>query len=76
MVAVTKRGVNKSICPSEIARAAWREDWRAHMQDVRECAYTMQEEGLIEITQGGGVVNGRAARGAIRLRMITAATKQ
>ncbi len=71
MAAVTKRGADKTICPSEIARAAWPENWRAHMHEVRACAYAMQDEGGIEITQGGAVVHGRTARGAIRLRIKT-----
>jgi hypothetical protein len=69
LAAVLKRGREKTICPSEIARALWPAEWRVHMQIVRECAYALQEEGSIEITQGGSVVNGRSAKGAIRLRM-------
>ena len=69
LLAVEKRGAEKTICPSEIARAAWPADWRSYMQRVRDCAYAMQENGLIDITQGGEIVNGRNARGAIRLRM-------
>jgi Protein of unknown function (DUF3253) len=67
IAAVEKRGAMKSICPSEIARAGWPDDWREHMQDVRTCAYAMQEDGLIDITQGGAIVNGRTSRGAIRI---------
>jgi hypothetical protein len=67
--AVAKRGVEKTMCPSEIARTLAPEDWRGLMQIVREVAYTMQDAGELEITQGGEVVSGRAARGAIRLRM-------
>jgi Protein of unknown function (DUF3253) len=67
--AVAKRGVDKTICPSEIARALFATDWQAHMQNVRDVAYALQDAGELDITQGGEVVDGRTARGAIRLRM-------
>jgi Protein of unknown function (DUF3253) len=67
--AVAKRGVEKTICPSEIARALFANAWRAQLQSVRDVAYALQDAGELEVTQGGEVVNGRAARGAIRLRM-------
>ena len=38
------------------------------MPEVREAAYAMADKNLIEITQKGEVVDGRTARGAIRLR--------
>jgi Protein of unknown function (DUF3253) len=59
--AVAKRGVDKTICPSEIARALFATDWQAHMQNVRDVAYALQD--------AGELVDGRTARGAIRLRM-------
>ena len=60
---------SSSICPSEVARRLWPQDWRAHMSDVRDVALAqMRERGLL-ITQGERVVDaGQPLRGAIRLR--------
>jgi hypothetical protein len=66
---VRARGVEKTICPSEVARALWPADWRAHMGEVREVAYALQDRGEIAVTQAGEEVDGRRARGAIRLRL-------
>ena len=57
----------KTICPSEAARAL-AEDWRPLMPEVREVAYGMADRGRLEVTQSGRVVDGRSARGPIRLR--------
>ncbi len=57
-----------TMCPSEVARALWPEDWRAHMDEVRAAAFELADRGQLEVTQGGEVVDGRAARGPIRLR--------
>jgi hypothetical protein len=62
-----RRGPGKTICPSEAARAL-AEDWRPLMPEVREAAYAMADRGELEVTQKGEVVDGRTARGAIRLR--------
>ncbi len=63
-----RRAEGKTICPSEAARALAPQDWRPLMQPVRETAYAMADAGRLEVTQSGRVVDGRAARGAIRLR--------
>lgn len=58
-----------SICPSEVARALWPEDWRAKMEAVRAVGRALAREGAIEITQGGCVMDPeRPTRGAIRYR--------
>jgi hypothetical protein len=62
-----RRAEGKTICPSEAARAL-ASDWRPLMQPVRDVAYGMADEGRLEVTQKGEVVDGRTARGAIRLR--------
>ena len=62
------RDPGKTICPSDAARALF-EDWRPRMSEVREVAYAMADEGRLEVTQSGQVVDGRTARGAIRLRL-------
>jgi hypothetical protein len=64
----TARRAPATICPSEVARALWPEAWRERMDDVREAAYALADRGVLEVTQGGEVVDGRAARGPIRLR--------
>jgi hypothetical protein len=57
-----------TICPSEVARALWPEGWRGRMGEVREAAFALADRGELEVTQRGEVVDGRAARGPIRLR--------
>ena len=65
---LARRDEGKTICPSEAARAL-AADWRALMPEVREKAYAMADRGELEVTQKGEVVDGRAARGPIRLRL-------
>ena len=64
---LARRAEGKTICPSEAARAL-ADDWRPLMEPVRRRAYAMADDGRLEVTQGGEVVDGRTARGAIRLR--------
>jgi len=63
-----ERAEGRTICPSEAARAL-AEDWRPLMQPVRDAAARMADDGRLEVTQKGEVVDARAARGAIRLRL-------
>lgn len=65
----SERGAEKSICPSEAARAL-AEDWRPLMGPVRAAAVRLAEAGRIEILRKGRVVEDpRALRGVIRLRV-------
>ena len=64
---LAERADGATICPSEAARAL-ASDWRPLMEPVRQVAYGMVDEGRLEVTQKGEVVDGRTARGAIRLR--------
>lgn len=57
-----------SICPSEVAREL-AEDWRPLMDSVRASAIAMADAGEIVITQRDQAVDGRTARGPIRLRL-------
>jgi hypothetical protein len=66
---LAQRGPDKTICPSEAARALDPDGWRAQMPTVREAAARMAAEGEIEATQGGAAVDPLAARGPIRLRI-------
>lgn len=66
---LSQRDAGKTICPSEAARAVFGDDaFRPHMDEVRAVAFEMADRGAIEVTQRGAVVDGRAARGPIRLR--------
>lgn len=56
-----------TICPSEAARAL-ADDWRPLMDDVREVVFRLADAGVVEVTQRGEVVDGRSARGPIRVR--------
>ncbi len=53
---VTERGPEKSVCPSEIARAlggASPDDWRPLMQPVRRMAVRLTKHGRIAILRKG-----------------------
>lgn len=63
-----RRGVGKTFCPSEPARALG-PDWRALMPLVRATAAAMQDEGLIQASQSGRPVRADQARGPIRLKL-------
>ncbi len=39
------------------------------MDEVREVAFALADAGELDVTQGGEVVDGRTARGPIRLRL-------
>lgn len=65
---VARRGPDRTICPSEVARAlAGDEDFRALMPHVREAAAEMAERGEVVATQKGQPVDARTAKGPIRL---------
>lgn len=65
---VTERGDEKSICPSEVARA-YGEDWQRLMGQVRDAAKALSREGKIDILRKGRPVEPDAIRGVIRLRL-------
>jgi hypothetical protein len=65
-----RRDEGKTICPSDAARAlAGDADFRPLMDPVRERAAEMAQEGRLEVTQRGEVVDLESARGPIRLRL-------
>ena len=70
---LAERGPGKTICPSEAARAAAasndREAWEPLMQLIRSASLKLVSDGKIVITQAGEVVDGRTAKGPIRLRL-------
>jgi hypothetical protein len=62
------RGPDRTICPSEAARALAGDDgFRALMNDVRAAAATMDGRGELVVTQRGRRVDALSARGPIRL---------
>jgi hypothetical protein len=63
------RGPEKTICPSEAARAlAGAGDFRPYMEPVRDAAAKLAGAGRIEVTQKGEPVKIDEVRGPIRLR--------
>lgn len=65
----TERGPDKSVCPSEIARDLFPTDWRKHMQEVRDAAIELQNEGKVIITQKGAPVDVRHIKGPVRIKI-------
>lgn len=64
------RGVDRTYCPSEVARNLFPDDWRMYMDDVREIADQLIKERFLVLMQRGIVINDLAskAKGPIRLR--------
>jgi hypothetical protein len=65
------RGPDKSICPSEVARALAPDAWRPLLGAVRAEALRLAAAGRIEILRKGRPVPPEAVRGVIRLRTRT-----
>jgi hypothetical protein len=69
---LAERDEGKTICPSEAARAVAgdeREAWEPLMDSARAAAQRLVAKGKILVTQRGEVVDGRTAKGPIRLRL-------
>jgi hypothetical protein len=67
LLATRARGA--TVCPSEVARALGEDGWRERMEPVREAARRLVQQGVLDIVQGGRVVDPSTARGPIRLRL-------
>jgi hypothetical protein len=67
--AVAARGADKTICSSEVARAAspGGDTWHELMPGVRAEAHRLQADGLIDVMQKGEPVDPLSAKGPIRL---------
>lgn len=65
-----ERGAEKTSCPSEAAGAVdpARRQELTHL--ARAVACTLADEGLVEVTQQGVVVDGRRAAGPVRVRLV------
>ena len=66
----TQRGIDKSTCPSELARMMYPDDWRKHMKEIREVAVVLHQKGKVLITQKGEPVDTDNIKGPIRIRII------
>ena len=64
-----RRDAGKTICPSEVARALFPDNWRDEMENVRLVAKELVKSGKIVITQAGQEVDPDDFKGAIRLRL-------
>ncbi len=68
------RGRGKTICPSEVARSVGAandladDGWRDLMEPTRAAARRLVAQELVDITQGGSVVDPSTAKGPIRIR--------
>ncbi len=65
---VAQRGPDKSICPSEAARAL-NPAWQGQMTLVRRAAVRLALAGRIHILRKGQPVDPTTVRGVIRLRL-------
>jgi hypothetical protein len=62
-----KRPATSTICPSDAARVVGGEHWRGRMALSREVAFGLADGGVLEVRQHGQPVDGRSAKGALRL---------
>lgn len=73
---VTARGPEKSICPTEAARALAGnpadESWRRSLNPIRLAAARLARAGKITILRKGKAVAPEEARGVVRLRIADA----
>ncbi|XP_042206407.1 uncharacterized protein LOC121855497 [Homarus americanus] len=63
---VRARGIKKTVCPSEVARALSPKAWRDLMPAVRKIGTQLVKEGLILVTQRGTIVDLSTAQGPVR----------
>ena len=66
-----KRAATSTICPSDAARAIGGDEWRDLMDPTRQAAARLVAQGLVDVTQGGEVVDVTIARGPVRIRRRT-----
>lgn len=65
------RGIDKTICPSEVARAMFGENWRSKMQIVRDAAFDLAAKNQVTVTQKGKKVAPESLKGPIRIKINT-----
>lgn len=64
------RGLEKTTCPSEIARMLYPGEWRNHMKDVLEAAIDLHNKGKVVITQKGIPVDVNHIKGPVRIKVV------
>lgn len=65
-----ERNEGVTICPSEVARALDKDDWRDLMDQVRDVADDLKSQGKIFVTQRGKTIpSATDAKGPIRLKL-------
>jgi Protein of unknown function (DUF3253) len=67
-VLLDARAPGATICPSEAARAVDPEGWRGLMPAARAAAGRLAANGVVEVAQGGAVVDVDTAHGPVRVR--------
>lgn len=65
---LAQRAASSTICPSEAAKVVGGEQWREQMDAARAAAARLEAAGVVDVTQGGEVVDPATARGPIRIR--------
>ena len=63
-----ERAETSTICPSDAARAIGGDEWRDLMDPTRQAAARLVAQGLVDVTQGGEVVDVTTVRGPVRIR--------
>ncbi len=71
-----RRGSDKSLCPSEVARHLEPDEWRDLMPEVRRVAAILLAEGLIKVTQFGRDVDPLNPKGHIRISLAQSGDQQ
>jgi hypothetical protein len=67
----TRRGADKTICPSEVARALFSDNWRTYMVEVRNAAVNLHQQGRVAIVQKGVRIDVNHIKGPIRIKIVT-----
>jgi len=70
LTVATRRGPEKSTCPSEIARLLYPDNWRDHMKNVVDVAIGLYNEGKVVITQKGIAIDVNHIKGPIRIKIV------
>jgi len=66
-----ERGTEKTICPSDVARQMFPDDWRKHMDEIRKEAIALQKQGKVLITQKGIPIDTNNIKGPIRIKIVS-----